>query len=66
MSSIHEIEEAIIKLPSEERLKLRAWFAEIDAEECDRKLEMAIDAGYFDKLAEKAMQDFKNGKCAEL
>jgi len=66
MSNIQEIEEAIIKLPSEERSKLRAWFDEIEAEACDQKLEAAIDAGYFDKLAEQAMQDLKDGKCKEL
>ncbi len=66
MSNIQEIEEAIVKLPSEERSKLREWFAELDAEECDRKLEKAIDAGIFDDLAEKASQDLRAGKCVEL
>ncbi len=31
MSNIQEIEEAIIKLPTEERYKLRTWFDEMEA-----------------------------------
>jgi hypothetical protein len=66
MSNVQEIEEAIVKLPLEELSKLRAWFAEFDAAECDQKLEKAIDAGYFDNLAERALKDLKDGKCVEL
>ena len=44
MSSLAEIQEAIEKLTSEERAKLREWFDAQDAEETDELL-AAIDEG---------------------
>jgi hypothetical protein len=36
MSTIEEIENAIRKLPAEDLVSLRAWFAEFDADAWDR------------------------------
>jgi len=66
MSNIQEIEAAIENLPPQDLEKLRDWFAEFEARECDRRLENAIKAGHFDSLAEQALKDLEAGKCAEL
>jgi hypothetical protein len=66
MKNVQEIEEAIGNLAPLEVAKLREWFAEFDAKECDRKLEIAVKSGYFDALANRALKDLKDGKCAEL
>ena len=44
MSSLAEIQEAIEKLASEDRARLRAWFDALDVEETD-ELVAAIDEG---------------------
>ena len=45
MSTIHEIEEAIRQLSRDDRAAVRAWLAELDAEEWDQQLETDILAG---------------------
>ena len=66
MSNVLEIEEAIVNLAPNDIAKLREWFAEFDAQECDRNLDIAIKSGHFDALAGQALKDLKDGKCAEL
>ncbi|HLX62083.1 MAG TPA: hypothetical protein VKX17_12445 [Planctomycetota bacterium] len=66
MSNVQEIEEAIVKLAPPDLAKLREWFAELDADDVDRRLEEMVKSGHFDALAEQALKDLKAGKCAEL
>ena len=66
MSTIHEIEDAIRKLPEGDLAVLRAWFAEFDAENWDRQLERDVAMGRLDALADEALRDAREGRCTSL
>jgi hypothetical protein len=65
MSTIQQIEEAVLQLSADERAAFRAWFAEFDAEEWDRQLEADVTAGRLDWLIEEARQDLREGRCTD-
>ena len=66
MSEVEQIEDRIKKLSPEELAKLRAWFAEFDAQAWDRQIEADSKAGKFDRLIEKSMAEHKEGKSTPL
>lgn len=66
MHTVKEIEEAITRLPKEELVALRAWFNRFDADAWDKQFEEDVQKGKLDDLAEKAIEDFRAGKCKEL
>ena len=65
MSTVHEIEDAIRKLPEIDLVALRAWFAEFDASAWDRQFERDVAEGRLDALAEEALQDVRDGRCTD-
>ena len=64
--SITEIEQAITQLSPKELSRLRAWFEEFDAQEWDKQIEREAKAGKLDKIAERALNDYRAGKAREL
>lgn len=66
MDSLQEIESAISKLSANELAAFRVWFAEFDAEIWDRQFEEDVAAGRLDKLAERALQHLREGRCTDL
>ena len=66
MSTVTEIEAAIKKLPPEQFAELRDWIAALDAQRWDAQMEADAAAGKLDKLAAKAIKDFKEGRCTGL
>jgi len=66
MSTIHEIEQAILNLEPQDLAALRQWFAALDAEAWDRQLEQDVAAGRLDWLAEEARRDSREGRCTDL
>lgn len=66
MSSLQEIESAISQLTADELAAFRAWFAEFDAEVWDRQFEEDVAAGRLNKLAERALQHLREGRCTDL
>ena len=66
MSTVHEIEDAIRKLPDGDLVALRAWFAEFDAAAWDRQLERDVAEGRLDALADQALRDAREGRCTDL
>jgi hypothetical protein len=66
MSTVNEIEDAIRRLPDEDLVALRAWFAEFDAAAWDRQFERDVAEGRLDALAEEALRDSREGRCTEL
>jgi len=66
MSSVTEIEAAIKKLPPEQFAQVRDWIAALDAQRWDAQFEADVAAGKLDKLAAKAIKDFKEGRCTDL
>lgn len=61
MSTLEQIEAAILQLPPEEFQKLLEWFFELDYQRWDEQLEKDINEGRLDKLAEEAIADFEAG-----
>ena len=66
MTQLKEIEEAISNLQQKELTEFRTWFEEFDAVVWDKQFEKDVKSGKLDKLAEKAIDDYKKGKCKEL
>ena len=66
MSSIAEIQEAILSLPSEEYIQLRRWFTGLDWEMWDREIEADLEAGKLDSLIAEAVAAQKQEPLQEL
>ncbi len=66
MSTLQDISEAIGKLPAEDLVAFRAWFAEFDAGQWDRQFVEDVAAGRLDDLAEEALRDLREGRCNDL
>lgn len=66
MSTVQEIEAAVIKLSQDQLAAFRAWFLEFDADAWDRQLEADVAAGRLDGLAEEALRDSREGRCTDL
>jgi len=65
MQSQHIIDE-IKKLPREELKSLFKWIEEYEQEIWDQEFEEDALSGNLDKLANRALDDFRSGKCKEL
>jgi hypothetical protein len=65
MSTVHEIEDAIRRLPEVDLVALRAWFAEFDAASWDRQLERDIAEARLDGLAKVALMEAREGRCTD-
>ena len=66
MTTVKEIEKAIAELPPKKLSILRSWFEKFDAAVWDKQIERDVKAGKLDALANKALSDYKKGKCKEL
>ena len=66
MTTIDQIEAAILGLPSDEFQRLAQWVNELDQQRWDAQLERDIAAGKLDALAEQAIAQFKAGRCRPL
>ncbi len=66
MNTLHEIERAVSQLSPEDLAAFRAWFAEFDANVWDRQFEADVAAGRLDALAQKALQQKREGRCTNL
>jgi hypothetical protein len=66
MTKVEEIEKAIGSLSSEEIVRLRAWFDELEAWMFDERIERDAKAGKLDELAARALTDHKAGSSREL
>lgn len=66
MKTVEEIARAVEELPPDKLAKFRAWFEDFDAGLFDRKLEQDANSGRIDKMANKAIADFKKGRARGL
>jgi hypothetical protein len=64
MSSVHEIETAVSKLSRQELLAFRDWFSGFGASARDKQFEEDVAAGHLDALADEAIRDSREGRCA--
>ena len=66
MSEVEELETRIRNLPKEEFTQFRDWFFELENELWDNQIQSDFRAGKFNKLIEKAREEFSQGKAREL
>ena len=66
MSEVEQIENRIKNLSPDELSKLRAWFAEFDAQAWDRQIEADSKAGKLDSLIEESLAEHTAGKSRPL
>ena len=66
MSTVKEIEHAIVNLKPEEISKFRVWYEEFDAALWDKEFENDVKSGKLDDISNKAIEDFNKGKFKEL
>jgi len=66
MRTIEQIEHEIRNLSVDELARFRNWFLEFDARHWDEQIEQDSQAGRLDKLADAAVQSWRQGKATEL
>jgi hypothetical protein len=66
MSTIEQIETAILTLAPNEFQQLRQWFLDVDYQRWDEQLEQDIADGKLEDLAAEAIAEFKAGQCREI
>ena len=66
MQAVHELQSAVSQLSAEELARFRAWFDEYDAEVWDGQFEKDVESGKVDRLANRAIADFRAGKRKQL
>jgi hypothetical protein len=66
MSTVEQIEAAILTLPADEFQRLRQWLLDLDHERWDEQLEKDIAAGRLETLAEEAIAGFNSGHCRKI
>jgi hypothetical protein len=66
MSTLEQIEAAILTLSPNEFQKLRKWLSDLDYERWDEQLEQNVADGKLEALAEEAIAEFKAGRCREI
>lgn len=59
MSTLEQIEAAILTLPADEFQRLRQWFFDVDYQRWDEQLEQDIADEKLEALAEEAIAEFK-------
>ena len=57
MTTLHEIQKAVVKLPPDKLAKFRAWFEEFDAIKWDEEIEQNVQSGKLDILEQRALND---------
>ncbi len=66
MQAVQELQSAVSQLSAEELARFKAWFDEYDAEVWDGQFEKDVESGKVDRLANRAIADFRAGKRKQL
>lgn len=66
MSTLKEIEAAILTLPPDEFQQLMQWFFDLDYQRWDEQLGKDITDGKLEALAQEAIADFEVGHCRAI
>ncbi len=66
MTTIQQIEKAVLKLSPRELTQFRKWFEEKEIESWDKAIESDVKSGQLDKAARQALEDFKQGQFKTL
>jgi hypothetical protein len=66
MSTVEQIEAAILKLSPQELSQLADWVLDLDEQRWDEQIERDVAAGKLDFLAQEALTEFEAGNCRTL
>jgi len=66
MNEVEELEARVYNLPIEEFTKFRDWFLQLENDRWDNQIKSDFHAGKFNRLIEKAREEFAQGKAREL
>ena len=66
MTTVEDIERAILQLPPAELDRFRAWFEALDAQRFDERIERDARAGKLDRMADEALADHRADRTREL
>ncbi len=66
MSTVEQIEAAILKLSPQELSQLTDWVLDLDEQLWDEQIKRDIAAGKLDFLAQEALLEFEAGNCRTL
>jgi hypothetical protein len=66
MSTVEQIEAAILKLSPQELSQLADWVLDLDQQRWDEQIERDAAAGKLDFLAQEALAEFEAGNCRTL
>ena len=66
MSTITEIQQAILALPESDYVQLRQWFSELDWKKWDEQIEADSQEGRLDFLVAQALQAKSEGTLLDL
>jgi hypothetical protein len=66
MSTLEQIEAAILTLPVDEFTRLQRWLSDVDYQRWDEQLEQDVAEGKLDALAEAAIAEFNGGCCKAI
>jgi hypothetical protein len=66
MSAVLQLEQAVSQLSPKELARFRKWFEEYDAKIWDKQFEKDAQSGKLDRLANRAIADFRAGKFKQL
>jgi hypothetical protein len=64
--TLHELEQAITKLPPAELSEFREWFLRFDGERWDEQIEKDATSGKLEALAQDALREFRSGQTDPL
>ncbi len=65
MTTVKDIETAVMRLSAEELEAFRSWFAAFEAAAWDRQIEADVHAGRLDALAVEALAELDAGRCSD-
>ena len=66
MSQVEQLEQGVLNLSAEQRAEFDAWYANLQADEWDRRFEQDVAAGNFDKLTEELRAEIRAGRTRAL
>jgi hypothetical protein len=62
MTTLNEIETAILRLPADELRQLSQWLADLDQSRWDEQIEQNAAAGKHDAMADQAIREHLAGR----
>jgi len=66
MSTVEQIERAILGLPSDDFQELADWLSELRERRWDEQIAADLAAGRLDEMAANAKQNYREGRFREL